>query len=65
MMHDTPTIRKAAILNLKRLVCSLILQELMQAENIKYSERNTATISPSDPLGRDLYHLVIGHENHD
>ena len=35
----------------------------MQAENIKYSARNTATITPSDPLGRDLYHLVVGHEN--
>lgn len=35
----------------------------MQAENIKYSARNTATINSSDPLGRDLYHLLIGHEN--
>ena len=35
----------------------------MQAENIKYSARNTAAINSSDPLGRDLYHLLAGHEN--
>ena len=41
--------------------CSI--QELMQAENIKYSARNTTTIDPSDLLARDLYHLLVGHEN--